>query len=298
MELKIYSPQDAGFIQKIDWNFEELKAEITAASQEYATSVYTDDTIRAAKADRAKLNKFVDALKSKRTEIRKKLLEPDVLFGDQVNELVGIVQTAIDNIDGQVKDYEHRQRDEKTQKIREFYDENIHDLAEYLPFERVFRPEYANASTTMKSVREAVLDAIHRVAEGLEILNGVDSKFAGDMKEEFLRSYDIGAAMAVRNRLEAEEARRAAYMAEQEKRKAEQEAARKAETERVMQAGQAPKEETPKLQPEVEQDRAVDTVEDPVHVIDFRVYATRKQLNALKTFLNDNGIRFEPVPKQ
>ena len=96
----------------------------------------------------------------------------------------------------------------------------------------------------------------------------------------------------------AEEARRAAYMAEPEKRKAEQEAARKAETERVMQAGQVPKEETPKLQPEVEQDRAVDTVEDPVHVIDFRVYATRKQLNALKTFLNDNGIRFEPVPKQ
>ena len=31
MELKIYSPQDAGFIQRIDWNFEELKAEITAA---------------------------------------------------------------------------------------------------------------------------------------------------------------------------------------------------------------------------------------------------------------------------
>ena len=49
MELKIYSPQDAGFIQRIDWNFEELKAEITAAAQEYETSVYTDDTIKAAK---------------------------------------------------------------------------------------------------------------------------------------------------------------------------------------------------------------------------------------------------------
>lgn len=31
MELKIYSQADAGFIQRIDWNFEELKAEITAA---------------------------------------------------------------------------------------------------------------------------------------------------------------------------------------------------------------------------------------------------------------------------
>ena len=58
MELKIYSPQDAGFIQKIDWNFEELKTEISAVAQEYETSVYTDDTISDAKADRAKLNKF------------------------------------------------------------------------------------------------------------------------------------------------------------------------------------------------------------------------------------------------
>ena len=27
MELKIYSPQDTGFIQKIDWNYDELKKE-------------------------------------------------------------------------------------------------------------------------------------------------------------------------------------------------------------------------------------------------------------------------------
>lgn len=57
MELKIYSPQDAGFIQKIDWNFEELKTEISAVAQEYETSVYTDDTIGDAKADRAKLRR-------------------------------------------------------------------------------------------------------------------------------------------------------------------------------------------------------------------------------------------------
>ena len=77
MELKIYNPQDDGFVQKIDWNFEELKAEITSAAQEYETSVYTDETIKSAKADRAKLNKFVDALNAKRTEIRKQLLKPD-----------------------------------------------------------------------------------------------------------------------------------------------------------------------------------------------------------------------------
>ena len=163
MELKIYSPQDAGFIQKIDWNFEELKTEISAVAQEYETSVYTDDTIGDAKADRAKLNKFKDALTGKRTEIRKKLLEPDELFGQQVKELTGIVQKAIDNIDGQVKGYEERKRNEKLDKVREFYEDNIQDLAEYLPWDRVVKPEYGNASKTMKSIKEEILALIQKV---------------------------------------------------------------------------------------------------------------------------------------
>lgn len=289
MELKIYSPQDSGFIQKIEWNFDELKAEITKASEEYAASVYTDDTIRNAKADRAKLNKFVDAMETKRKELKKKVLDPYNQFESEEKQLVAIVQRAINNIDSQVKDYERRQRDEKTTKVREFYEDNIGDLADYLPFDRVFRPEYANQSVTMKSIRESILETIQRVAEGLAILNEVESKFAGDMKEEFLRSYDIGAAMALRNRLEAEEQRRAEYMAEQEMRKAGREAARKAETTRVMQAGQAPKEEAK---------APVQQSEEPIHTIDFRVHATMEQLNALKAFLKENGIRFEPVPKQ
>lgn len=54
---------------------------------------------------------------------------------------MAIVQAAIDNIDSQVKAYEERLRKEKTDKIREFYEDNIHDIGEYLPFERVMRPD-------------------------------------------------------------------------------------------------------------------------------------------------------------
>ena len=214
MELKIYSPQDAGFIQKIDWNFEELKTEISAVAQEYETSVYTDDTIGDAKADRAKLNKFKDALTGKRTEIRKKLLEPDEQFGKEVQELTGMIQKAASNIDDQIKGYEERLREEKTAKVREFYEDNIHDIGKYLPFERVMQPRYALASTTMKSIKEEILALIQKVDEGLAVLNEVDSPYAGDMKKVFLETYDIGAAMAKRNQLEAEEQNRRIYQEE------------------------------------------------------------------------------------
>lgn len=298
MELKIYSPQEAGFVQKIDWNFDELKAEIATASQEYATSVYTDDTIKNAKADRAKLRKFVDAMNSERTRIRKKLLEPDEEFGVQIKELTGIIEKAIVNIDDQVKDYERRQREEKTAKVREFYDSNINDLADILPFEKVFRPEYANASTTMKSIKEELLTLIQKVDEGLAIINEVDSPYTGDMKEVFLRTYDIGQAMAERNRLEAAEQKRKEYEAEQARRRAEREAAVKSETARVISAGKSKQAETYQSNlDEKKETPKVETVEDPVHVIDFRVYATKEQLNQLKAFLKSKGMRYEPVPK-
>lgn len=292
MELKIYNPQEGGFLQSIEWNFEELKAEIEEIVREYETAVYTDDAIKQMKTDRAKLNKFVNAISGERTRIRKLLLKPDERFGQEVKELTGIVQRAIDNIDGQVKDYERRQREEKTAKVRDFYDANIHDIEAYLPFERVMKPEYANASTTMKSIKEEILALIQKVDEGLAILNEVDSPYAGDMKKVFLETYDIGAAMAKRNQLESEAENRRLYMEEKERRKAEREAARKADADRVMQAGRAPEPEQPRETPQ-----KMETVEDPVNVIDFRVYATMGQLMKLKAFLSDNGIRFEPVPK-
>ena len=294
MELKIYNPQEAGFIKHIDWNFEELKAEVIEKAQEYETSVYTVDRIDEARADRAKLNKFVNALSGKRTEIRKKLLEPDELFGQQIKELTGIIKKAIDNIDGQVKGYEDCQRTEKLDKVREFYEANINDLAEYLPWECVVKPEYGNASKTMKSIKEEILELIQKVSEGIAILNEVDSPYAGDMKQVFLKTYDIGQAMAERNRLEKEEKRRKLYAEEQAKLKAERETKWQQEAERVMNAG---KQET--LATTVQQPQPViETVEEPVNVLDFRVYVTRDQMLKLKGFLKENGIRFEPVPKQ
>lgn len=299
MELIIYNPQDNGFLQKIEWNFEDLKKEITASAQEYEASVYTDDTIKAAKSDRAKLNKFVDALNGKRTDVRKALLKPDEQFGQEIKELTGIVQKAINNIDSQVKSYEQHQRDLKTAKVQGFYEENINDLAPVLPFDRVFKSEYANAATTMKSIKEDILSLIQKVGEGLAIINEVDSKYVGDMKEVFLSTYDIGAAMAERNRLEAAEEKRKAYEEEQACKKAEREAAMQAQTSRVINAGKSPIISQPpvKTQPVTQSTPVVETVENSVHVLDFRVHATKEQLVKLKDFLKANNIQFEPVPK-
>ena len=50
-------------MKEIRWNNEELKAEIAEKMQEYKSLAFTEETIKEAKADRAKLNKLRTALK-------------------------------------------------------------------------------------------------------------------------------------------------------------------------------------------------------------------------------------------
>ena len=110
MELKIYNPQEEGFLKEIDWNYEELKIEIQGKANDYMNLVYTADQVKDAKKDRANLNKFVEALESKRKEIKKQITEPYSAFEKQEKELVGIVNKAISNIDTQIKGYEEATR--------------------------------------------------------------------------------------------------------------------------------------------------------------------------------------------
>ena len=303
MELKIYNPVEDGFIKKIDWNYEDLMAEIETRTAEYAASVYTDDSIKNAKDDRAKLNKLKDALEGKRSSVRKQMLEPYEIFSSEIKSLTVLIDKAISNIDGQVKDYESRQRKMKEAKIREFYDANIFDLEKYLPFERVIKPSYLNVSTSMKSIKEEISAMIQRVSEGIALLNDTDSQYVVDMKAEFLKTYDIGAALAVKNRLEAAERKRQEYEAERARQKAEREAKEKAETEKLIQAGKkeeaAPEQKpAPQEAPKTAVEQKTVPEEEPVCALDFRVYVTKSQMEKLKKFLNDSGIRFEPVPRQ
>ena len=53
MEFKIISPGADGFIKAIEWNNEEIKAEMAAKVADYKMMVYSDDQIKDAKKDRA-----------------------------------------------------------------------------------------------------------------------------------------------------------------------------------------------------------------------------------------------------
>lgn len=290
MELKIYSPAEDGFLQNIDWNFEELKQEITKKADDYMNLVYSNDQIREAKKDRASLRKFVTALEDKRKEIKKQVMIPYSDFEVKEKELVAIVNKAVANIDGQVKDYEEQLRKDKLAKVKEIYMESVGDLDRTIPFEKIFRNSWLNASTTLKSIREEINEITAKVDADLKVINADTSPYIFETKEEYLKNFDLSAAMTKKQQLEDTARKKALF--EEQKRKEAQEHERKLKEEaaRVESAGKD-------LEPEKQEVMHVEEeVKERVLAITFKATAKESQfhkVNALIAQLKETCESFE-----
>ena len=221
MELKIYNPQEEGFLQKIDWNFEELKSEITNKANDYMSLVYTPDQMKEAKKDRAALRKFIAALEDKRKEIKKQVMIPYTDFEEKEKELVSIVNQAVANIDDQIKGYDEAIRQEKLEKVKEIYAKTIGGLVDIVTFDKIFKEPWLNVSTTLKSITNEITEMRDKVDNDLVVINADTSPYAYEMKEEYLKNFDLTAAINKKQQLE-ETAKKKALFEEQQRQEEEQ----------------------------------------------------------------------------
>lgn len=302
MELKILSPQEGGFVKEIRWNNEELKAEIAEKMQEYKSLAFTEETIKEAKADRAKLNKLRTAFEDERKRIKKLCMAPYDEFERQVKELIALIDEPIRLIDGQIKEVEEQRKIEKKGKVQEFYESVIGPLKGVLPFENVFRPEYLNATRSMKSIAEEIQSLINRVNADLDTIEGFGSKYELQIKDAYLRTLDLSTAMQEKARLEEVE-RRLAGRRQEEQRRAEERAARvaaevqsKSQMEQVVDAQNAqPEVQAEKSEGEKEITQQSEKQEPKLFQMDFRVWGTKEQLMGLRQYMIDNKIKFGKV---
>lgn len=101
MELKI---EQVAIPEKIAFNYEELKQELSDKVKMYETLVYTDDQIKSAKADRADLNRLKKALNDERIRREKEYMHPFNAFKAQINEIIGIIDKPVALIDKQIRE--------------------------------------------------------------------------------------------------------------------------------------------------------------------------------------------------
>lgn len=186
----------------IDFNFEELKTQLASSLELYTGLVVTEDGIKSAKEDRAKLNKLREALETKRKEVKKECMAPYTDFEGKVKELVGLIDKPIAAIDAQLKTYEEQRRADKRAAVKEIYDDTIGTLYPLLPFDKLWRDEWYNTGVSMKKIRDAIITAETKAASDLEVLATVESEFAEAVKIKYLEHLDLNEALLERVRLQ------------------------------------------------------------------------------------------------
>ena len=244
MEFRLINPTEDGFLRVIKRNKEELEAAVRHKIAAYQNVVYTEDNMKQAKADRAELNKLTKAIEERRKMVKKIINEPYDVFEAELKEILALIQEPVGIIDRQVKAFEDQQKEEKKKSIQKSYDEVIGDLAEVLPFERVFDIRYLNQTYKLATAQAEVKAKVEKVRTDLETIDSLESKYKLNAKDVYIKTLDLSKALAENKRLsdleeklEAEKRRKAEEEAErkrlaEERRKAEEERAKAEEEKR------------------------------------------------------------------
>lgn len=270
MELKIYENHEQ---KEIKWNNEELKAEIAEKVKDYKNLVYTDNQIKDAKADRAKLNKLVKALEDKRKEVKKECLQPYEKFESQIKEVIEIVNEPIALIDGQVKEYEEQKKKEKQEQIEKLFEEK--NIFDWLKLEKIFDTKWLNATSSISKIESEIDEKVAKIDAEISTLQSL-KEFSFEAIETYKNCLDLSLAIAEGQRL-----------AEIQRRKEE---AKKEEEARKEQA--AIEKELPFNDPEVVQIENQQEQEEKqvIYTVSFKAKMTIEQSKALREFCKNSGI--------
>lgn len=203
LSLVIENPHEGEFLKHIDWNKEEFMELVTSITEQYKGLTYTEDQMKSAKADRAKLNSMKKAISDRRIQVKKVVMEPYTKFEAEVSEVTALIDKPIAMIDGQIKEYEDRTKEEKKAALKKYFEDIAADLEGILTFDRVFDQRYLNLSVSLNKAKTDIKEKIERVHTDLRSLEGFcEEKYLTIAKDTYIRTLNVSDALAEARRLQ------------------------------------------------------------------------------------------------
>lgn len=270
MELHV---QEYNLPEAINFNFEELKTAITEKSEQYAKIVYTDDNIKAAKEDRADLNRLKKALNDERIRRQKEYMKPFDNFKAKIDEIMAIIDKPVLAIDKQIKEFEAIKQDEKKMNIEEMFKNML--FPEWMTVDQIWNQKWLNASTSMTAIESELLSFKNEVIRNCQTLATLPMH-SHEAVITYQKTLDMAQALdKVHELIELEEAKKKMLAKEAE-----------------------PDEDTAPEQPhliEIEKVPATEEKSDTTIWVAFEAYLNRKQATLLKAFFDNNNINYRPI---
>lgn len=269
MELKV---EEIKSLAPIQFNYEDIKKWVTEKAKEYKSVVYTEETITAAKTDRATLNKVAKAINDEKIRIKKEVLKPFEDFENKCKELQGIITYASSSIDTQVKAFEEKEQNEKREQIKAIFNAYIGDYKDLIIFDSIFNPRWLNKTYTMKKIEEEINHLVVKTSDDMKVLKSqINDEVILKQVQAFYFSHIVdsdclsGSLKYGMNVIENNK-----------------------KLEELKQQQEAKKEiQAPSTQPA--------STQEQLQVIDFRVWVTQEQKMKIRDFLIQNNIKYGKV---
>lgn len=306
VEFRITSDLQEIRKQAITTNYADVKAWVDGVAEQYRSIVVTEDGVQAAKQDRANLRKLQANIDQVRKECRAAALAVSAETEANCKELVATLETAVQNLDTQAKAFEERRRAAKEMTLKEYFEEenDRHNTTAYLTWDGVLDKKWLNATTSEDTAKKAIDTVIADTVNGIAAIVSLQSPFEVELLDHYRETHYVTAVLQKNARLlemkkAQEEREQAAREAAEAKRLAE-EAARKAVVVEEPALREAPvvEEVADFAEPQtVSFATEVDEPQEVLYTVDFRVHGTAVQLNGLKAYMRERGIRFGRVPE-
>lgn len=183
-------------------NYEPLKAAAQEMAAVYGSQLVSVDAIKDAKTDMAMLRKLAKSASDMRIKIEREHAAKIATVTRQLKEVAGIFTDAAAKIDSQVKAYDEERKAARLEEIRQIYAEEIGDMADIIPFDKLYRAEWLNKTTTDKTVRGDIQTAVINAQTGIEQIKGLGSPHENAILSAFLDKLSLADALAAKKRLE------------------------------------------------------------------------------------------------
>lgn len=321
IEFRITSDLQELRKQSISANFDETKAWLTENLEPLRTMAVTPESMSQSKQYRAAIRRVRDRIDESRKLAKAATMEAYSDFETKCKELTALCDEAANALDVQIKAMENAAKEEKRLRLMDYFAKVVGDMAEWITFDDCFNLKWLNATYAESTAQADMCAAVDRCRADLEAIRALGSEFETELLAEYRTSRNIGMVLMKNSALtllkaeENERKRKAAEAAAAAQKEKEQRFKMYAVPPEMV-AQQAEVGSTNELVdddgPELTEAPSVAdvirstereafeaaAVEEPEYKVAFLAISTARKLNGLKAYMQANGIRFMPVPKE
>lgn len=287
-KIEIVKPEFTGEIQakikslgEIEDNISDVKSYVENLNNYYKNVIFTEETLSQAKDEKSKVNKFKKEVSDYRKNIISEYNKPIKQFESTAKETEKLLSDTYDTINSQVAEYENRKKQEKEQKIKDYFEEykqslNI-DFVEY---------GQANINITLTATETSLKK------QAKEFIDKINTDIATIMlqehKEEILVEYKQNgfnlniAIIEVSNRIKAIEEQKMKQLENQQK----------IVDESIKEQTEITKQAIDNFNINKTEEK-IQVSNEKIHTITFTVTGTAVKLKQLKQYLLDGGYQYE-----